>query len=182
MKDYKKETYNKLELLPELPYKILERLMTDEKAELIWKLIKYNENDAYLKPNLTLKEKAKMIYNGEGDISNYNILLDPYDDETTVHEKTFLRLYNGNNYPEDHIKSIQEVVFEIYCHPALSTLKNYQNRVDAIVQCIFETINGADIGGLGNLFYDNSSRAGCKIWAIGTKPYKGKLIILGTRI
>ena len=182
MNDYQKESYNKLELLPELPYKILERLMTDSKAELMWKLLKYNENDAYLKPNLTLKEKSALIYNGEGDLSNYNVLLDPYDDETTVHQKTFLRVYNGNNYPEDHIKSIQEVVFEVYCHPALTTLKNYQNRIDAIIQCIFEAINGADTGGLGHLFYNNSSRASCKIWAIGTKPYKGKYFVLGTRI
>ena len=50
MLDYQKESYNKMILLPNLPYTILERLMTDKKAELIWKLLKYNESDAYLKP------------------------------------------------------------------------------------------------------------------------------------
>ena len=90
--DYQKESYNKLKLLPNLPYKILERLMTDEKAELIWKLLKYNENDAYSKPNLSLKEKSAMIYNGNGDINSYNVLLDPYDDESTVQKKVYLRI------------------------------------------------------------------------------------------
>lgn len=182
MIDYQKETYNKLELLPQIPYKVLERLMTDTKAELIWKLLKYNENDAYSKTNLTLKEKSELIYNGSGDISKYNVFLDPYIDEATVQQKTFLRIYNGNNYPEDHIKSIQEVVFEIYCHPAISTLKNYQDRIDTIIQCIFETLNGADTGQLGHLYYNDSTRANCKILILGTKPYKGKYFVLGTRI
>ena len=182
MLDYQKESYNRLELLPNLPYSILERLMTDKKAELIWKLLKYNENDAYLKPDLSLKEKSAMIYNGNGDINNYNVLLDPYEDEATVQQKVFLRIYNGNNYPEDHIKSIQEVVFEVYCHPRIMTLKNYQNRIDAIIQCIFETLNGVDTGQLGHLFYNDTTKANCKILILGSKPYKGKYFILGTRI
>ena len=182
MIDYQKETYNKLELLPELPYKVLERLMTDEKAELIWKLLKYNENDAYLKHNLSLKEKSELIYNGSGDMSKYNVLLDPYADEATVQQKVFLRIYNGNNYPEDHMKSIQEVVFEVYCHPVLSIIKNYQNRIDTIIQCIFETLNGADTGQLGHLYYNDSTKANCKILILGTKPYKGKYFVFGTRV
>lgn len=182
MLDYQKESYNKLELLPDLPYKVLARLMEDERAELIWKLLKYNENDAYSKPNLTLKQKSELIYNGNGNISKYNVFLDPYADEATVEQKVFFRIYNGNNYPEDYIKSIQEVVFEVYCHPALSVLKNYQNRIDAIIQCIFETLNGADTGQLGHLFYNDSTKANCKILILGTKPYKGKYFVLGTRI
>lgn len=179
-----KISYNKFELLPQIPYKILEKLMLDtsNSGEMIWKLLKYSDNEAYNKPNLQLKDKSAMIFNGIGVIDNFNVFLDPYDDDVTVQEKVFLRIYTGNTYPEDRVKSVIEIVIEVYCHPKLCVLKNYQSRIDTIIQCLLEILNGEFTGQIGQIYFDNTTRVNSRIQIMGTRPYKGKFFILGARI
>ena len=47
------DPYAKYREYPKIPYKIIELLLKDERAEELWKLLKYNEPDAWKKPNLT---------------------------------------------------------------------------------------------------------------------------------
>lgn len=56
------------------------------------KLLKYNDSDAWEKPNLTRDEKAKMIYNGMDGQDNFNVYLDYFMDEATNKEKVFKNL------------------------------------------------------------------------------------------
>ena len=58
---FKTEEYATYENMTNISYKIIEHLMTNPDAEIIWKLLKYNDADAYSRPNLTLEEKAALI-------------------------------------------------------------------------------------------------------------------------
>jgi len=88
-----KDAYATYGVMPELSYKIIEHLMTNPEAEIIWKLLKYNDAEAWSKPNLTKKEKAAMIYDGVGAQDDFNVFLDYFMDESTNKEKSFLRIY-----------------------------------------------------------------------------------------
>ena len=63
--DMERLAYNKFTEFSNLCYNILAYLMVQN--EDIWKLLKYDTPDPLSKPNLTLEEKRKMIYDGNGD-------------------------------------------------------------------------------------------------------------------
>ena len=52
--------YNKYTILTDLPYNVVTHLFTNDKAEIIWKLLKYNDSDAWMKPDLTQDEKSRL--------------------------------------------------------------------------------------------------------------------------
>ena len=70
-----KDAYATYGVMPELSYKIIEHLMTNPEAEIIWKLLKYNDAEAWSKPNLTKKEKAAMMIKTKKRIMIRSILL-----------------------------------------------------------------------------------------------------------
>ena len=69
--------FNNFKEMPQLPYKVVTTLLTDESksAEDFWKLLKYVDNDALSKPNLTYEEKMNLIWDGNSLEQNYNVLL-----------------------------------------------------------------------------------------------------------
>mgnify|MGYP007099587387 FL=1 len=72
--------------------------------------------------------------------------------------------------------------FEIYTHYKCSTLSNYTSRLDAMAQKLISVFNGAEIGGLGVLYFDARASNRCKLSTIGSIPYRGKAVILCNRI
>ena len=79
--------------IPSESYKIIEHLITNPKAEIIWKLLKYNDADAYTRPNLTQKEKAALIYKGETIQADYRVFFDFMMDDAETEMNTILRIY-----------------------------------------------------------------------------------------
>ena len=71
--------FNDFKEMPQLPYKVVTTLLTDESqsAENFWKLLKYVDNDALSKPNLTYEEKLALIWDGNSLEQNYNVFLKP---------------------------------------------------------------------------------------------------------
>ena len=88
-----KSSYATYDNLINISYKIVEILMTSPDAEIIWKLLKYNDADAYSRPNLTLEEKSKLIYNGEAILTDYNVFFDYMMDDAEDRMNTLLRIY-----------------------------------------------------------------------------------------
>ena len=88
---YDKEAYAKYNIMPDISYKIIEHLMTNPDAELIWKLLKYNDADAYLKPDLTMEEKRYRL----------DSLIDEFSIERIRKQKKgtggYIVVDNGNN-------------------------------------------------------------------------------------
>ena len=168
--------YATYENLPNISYRIIEYLMTSPDAEIIWKLLKYDDADAYSRPNLTLEEKSKLIYNGEAVLSKYNVFFDYMMDDAEDQMKTLLRIYPAEVYPTTRVTGICTVNLEVFTHSKINHLSNYTTRVDVIIQTLLKVLNGVDVGGVGVLFFDNQGSRYDKIQTIGQKPYKGKLL------
>ena len=68
-------SFNNFAEMPEFPYKIIEVLLTDtsQEVENFWKLLKYTDQEALDKNNLTMKEKKALIWSGQSTEQNYNI-------------------------------------------------------------------------------------------------------------
>lgn len=179
---YNTEAYNKYTQLPNFSYRIIEHLMTNEKAEVLWKLIKYNDADAYNKPNLTQEEKAALIYKGIGTQDEYSVFLDYMSTDSEYTVKTILRVYPGNTIPKTRTTGIQGINIEVFVEFTINHLADYTTRVDRIVQILLDVLNGADIGGVGQLFLDASATSMCRISTIGVSPFKGKQIVMAVNV
>lgn len=171
-----KSSYATYDSLINISYRIVEILMTSPDAEIIWKLLKYNDADAYSRPNLTLEEKSKLIYNGEAILTDYNVFFDYMMDDAEDQMKTLLRIYPAEVYPNNRVTGLCTVNLEVFTHSHINHLSNYTTRVDVIIQTLLKVLNGTDIGGIGVLFFDNQASRYDKIQTIGQKPYKGKLL------
>lgn len=168
--------YATYESMINVSYKIIEHLMTNPKAEIIWKLLKYSDADAYSKPNLSLEEKAALIYNGQAIQTDYNVFFDYMMADAEDEMTTLLRIYPAELYPESRVTGICTVNIEVFAHSKINHLSNYTTRVDVIIQKILEILNGADVGGIGVLFFDIQASRYNRIQTIGQAPFKGKLL------
>ena len=177
-----KDAYATYNVMPELSYKIIEHLITNPEAEIIWKLLKYNDAEAWSKPNLTKKEKAAMIYDGVGAQDDFNVFLDYFMDESTNKEKSFLRIYPAQIFPTTRTYGIVCVNIEVFIHSQINHLSNYTTRLDTIIQKLLEVLNGCDVNGVGVLYFDASVTTYSRIITTGEKPYKGKVITMGVNL
>lgn len=180
--NYNATAYNKYSQVPNFSYKIIEHLMTNEKAEMLWKLIKYNDVDAYDKPNLTQEEKAALIYKGVGTQDEFSVFLDFMTTDAEYTTKTILRIYPGDVTPISRTTGIQGINIEVFVEFTINHLADYTTRVDRIVQILLDVLNGADIGGVGQLFLDASASRLCRISTIGVSPFKGKQIVMAVNV
>jgi hypothetical protein len=175
-----KDAYNKFTMFPKFSYNCISYLM--EKNELVWKLLKYNEGEAWQKPNLTHDEKAALIYGGQGDASLFNVFMDIKQPDVFTKETSILRICpyfaGGRNRTIGYV----EMSMEIFSHHKINHLTNYQTRIDTITAELMGLFNGTDIGGLGVLFFDKLGDEGSRLINAGQIPFAGKQIIFATNV
>lgn len=149
-------SYNQYDGLQNFTLLIIQHLMLNN--EDIWKLLKYDTQDALEKPNLTREEKAKLIYPGAsgGDMDDYRVFRTPYLDDLTTNQQAQLRVYLESVTPDTRLYGTVDVNIEVICHVKMIELNDYQNRAESIVWQVIKTLNGADVGGIGKLFFDRS--------------------------
>lgn len=169
--DANKEIYNKFYELPNLSYNITSYLM--ENNELVWKLLKYSDADAWKKNNLTKTEKRDLVYDGIKEETSCRVFFDLGQDDSWTVQATILRIAIASVKPINHIKAITTIGIEIFTHYKISTMSNYQVRNVAVAQSLLESLNGQEVGGLGRMFFDARASATCKLVTIGQIPYKG---------
>ena len=179
---YDVSSYNKYRELPNFAYKIIEHLMLKEEAQILWKLLKYNDVDAYKKIDLTMEEKSKLICDGSKSEGNFNVFLDFTMDDAVVDVKSFLRIYPATIFPSTRTTGICTINFEILVHGKINHLSNYKTRIDVITQTLIEVLNGTDIGGLGFLFFNGETSNFDKVQLLGQKPYKGKILTMSVNV
>ena len=109
-------------------------------------------------------------------MSKYNVFFDYMMDDAEDQMKTLLRIYPAEVYPTTRVTGICTVNLEVFTHSKINHLSNYTTRVDVIIQTLLKVLNGADVGGIGVLFFDNQGSRYDRIQTIGQKPYKGKLL------
>jgi hypothetical protein len=180
--------YNKYENYPLISYNCAKFMMDNN--ELIWKLLKYNDKDAYKNdsahPNLTKTEKASLINNGDldPDYSRFRIFFDFGMDKAVDAQISILRISPIELIPTNHIYGRISMGFEVYTHFSLCTLSNYQSRLQLISQQIIEIFNGQEIGFLGRIHFDAKASSRCRMTTagVGEIPFKGNLIVMSNWI
>ncbi len=120
----------------------------------LWKLLKYDSANALSLPNLTLKEKRELIYNGIGDSEQYRVFRSTFLDDAVTTQQTQLRVYVTTIAPNNRSYGTVSIAFECLSHNKLVNLDTYENRIEAMTQELIQTLNGSEVNGLGVLSFD----------------------------
>jgi hypothetical protein len=174
--DARQDQYNKYKTFPLTSYNIIRYLMNNEDD--LWKILKYSDPDAWNKPNLTLEEKAALIYAGQPDEENYRVFADVGMDNAWSVQACILRVAPITLLPTNYVYGYVSIGFEVYCHYKANTMSNYMTKIDFGTQRIIETLNGAEIDGVGRLYFDFKASSASKSVVIGSIPFKGRATIL----
>jgi hypothetical protein len=67
---------------------------------------------------------------------------------------------------------------EVYSHYKINMLNNYTTRIDTIIQQLIEVFNGAEISGLGRMYFDAKANPRSRASIIGQIPMKGKILTI----
>jgi hypothetical protein len=174
------DAYNKFYRLPKFSYNIIEYLLLNN--EMIWKLLSDNSPNAWNIANLTKEQKGALIYKGEGDITTFKVFMDVGQDDAFTHETCVIRVSPYAIYPDNRTLGTVAMMLEVYSHYKINHLTNYTTRVDTIIQQFLQTLNGANIGGIGVLFFDRMGSTDNRMHGGGSIPYKGKWLIMSTKV
>jgi hypothetical protein len=147
----------------------------------IWKLLKYNESDAWNQTALTTVEKAALIYNSQPDSTAFRVFMDSGNPDSWTKEICQLRIYPLKIFPQTHIQGVILMAFEIFCHYKINQLSNYQTRVDLGIKELIGTFNGINIGGIGRLHFNGAETSEDKTLTVGQLPFKGKCVYMSNK-
>ena len=172
------DAYNDFTQLPQLSYNCIKYLMNNN--ELVWKLLKYNEPDAWQRDNLTQEEKASLIYSGQQDSSKFNVFMDDKQPDVMTEEVALLRIFPTYAVGLDRTIGLIEMAMEVFSHYKINHLTNYQTRVDTIVGEMMALFNGANVGSLGYMNFNRMADISVKLYEIGQIPFGGKKVIFAS--
>jgi hypothetical protein len=182
--DFIKDSYNKYENFPDLSYNCIKYMLTNN--DLIWRLLNYNDKDAWrldaTHSNLTAAQKGALIYDGSTDDTLFRVFMDVgYDSAWTI-QVPIIRITPIELIPTNYVYGKVTMAFEIYSHYKINQLSNYQTRLNMLTQQIIEVFNGAEVGGIGRLFFDARASARSKMQIMGSIPYKGNCVYMVNNI
>lgn len=143
-------------------------------ANRIWKLLKYNSMDALLKENLTRKERAKLIDEGNGDQSTYRVFKQAFIEDAFVEEASLLKFYIDSTIPVNHLVSTVNIGIDIMTHNKMQLVYNdstdeleneplyreiekniiTKNRNSVLLKCLLSELNGKYVEGVGQLQFN----------------------------
>ena len=180
--------FNNFSEMPDLPYKIIEVLLTDtsQDAEDFWKLLKYTEVNALKQKNLTLKEKKAMIWQGESIVQNFNVFLKPLIGSAmdSAEAQTQLRLYRYNTVPTTQFEAIVCFEADFVTNEKTSLVRRNKilcERTDVMEALFLSVMNGRDIEiGSGVFQFNRELSRSCNSQLnIGnSKSFYGRSLIL----
>lgn len=177
--------------VPKIPYKIFEHLLQNnsEECEMLWKLMKYPNIDCLDKPNLTYKEKFKLIWSGQSDEQNYRLFAKPLltNSLSDADEMIQLRMFRNTLIPTTRLEAT--ILFEINIITNDKTAcVIYQDclveRTDLIETLLLTLLNGKDIGiGYTTLRFDRELDRGSKsmLNLSNTKSLYGRSLTLALK-
>lgn len=173
-------SYNKFQTIPTIPSNLITYMINNE--DQLWKLLAYNDANAWrddsAHPSLTKEQKGILVYDGLKEINSCRLFPNLGQDDSLLVESSFIRIGMPELIPTNYVRGNTLIGFEILTHYKVSTLSNYQSRDDTILQRILELFNGADVPGIGRLFFDAKASSKCKVYLVGQLPYRGKALIM----
>jgi hypothetical protein len=167
--------YNDFGQFSKLSYRCIKYLM--DSNELVWKLLKYQDADAWNKPNLTQIEKGDLIYAGQEDTSMYHVFMDNKQPDVLVKEISLLRIAPHYAVGLNRTVGYIEVSMEVFSHYKINHMSNYQTRIDTITEELLALFNGADVAGIGLMSFDKMADQSSRLFQAGQIPFGGKQII-----
>jgi hypothetical protein len=173
-------SFNKFENYPQTPYNCIKYLM--DHNELIWKLLKYTDADAWKvdadHPNLTKAQKGTLIHRGQPDIENYRVFMARGQENAWTEGISILRISVYDLLPTNHVYGNLALLMESFSHYRIQTLSNYDIREDLICQQLIETLNGAEIENIGQLYFNYGASSKMRLTTSGQIPFVGKSLIM----
>ena len=180
--------FNNFKEMPQLPYKIIATLLTEESksAEDFWKLLKYADVEALSKPNLTYDEKVALIWRGDSIEQNYNVFLKPLvgssmdDAEAQIQ----LRIFRYTTQPITRFEAVMTIEADFITNE--KTCLVYQDgllceRTDLMESLFLDIMNGRDIEiGSGVVMFDRELSRSCNSQLnIGnSKSFYGRSLVM----
>ena len=171
--------YNKYTEFSHLSYECISYLM--ENNEYIWKLLKYNEPDAWQKSDLSHDEKSLLIFNGFGEMTDFRVFMDTGNPDVWKEEISQARIYPIKILPKNRTTGIVLMAFDFFTHYKLNQLSNYKSRVDMATQEYIRVFNGINIAGIGRLAFNGTETVEDKAITLGQLPFKGKSVYMSNR-
>ena len=180
--------FNNFKEMPQLPYKVVTTLLTDESksAEDFWKLLKYVDNDALSKPNLTYEEKMDLICDGDSLEQNYNVFLKPLIGSSldNAEAQTQLRVFRFTTMPTSRFEAVMTIEADFITNE--KTCLVYQDgilceRTDVMESLFLDVMNGRDIEiGSGVVMFDRELSRSCNSQLnIGnSKSFYGRSLVM----
>lgn len=173
-------SYAQFEQFDEYAYNAVKYLMDND--EIIWKLLKYNDPEAWDKPDLTKEQKAALIYDGSDNTALFRVFLDQGQPDVNVGENTQIRISQYSLFPENRTIATNSMMFEVYTHYKINHLSNYKTRADMIMKRFLQVFNGCpSIGGIGNLYFDRQASESARQEYGGQLPYRGKWVVMSNK-
>jgi len=171
-------SYNDFRVFSKISYNCIKILM--DTNELVWKLLKYSDPDAWSRADLTQAEKASIIYAGQQDTSEYRVFMDGKQPDVLVKEVSLLRIMPHYAVGINRTIGYVEVSMEVFSHYKINHMSNYQTRIDTIAEELLATFNGVAIGGIGLMSFDKGVDQSARLFQAGQIPFGGKQIIFST--
>lgn len=174
--------FNNSASIPFIPYKIVEKLMLNEN---FFKILKYPTYDCLSKPNLTIEEKANMIWKNQDNSQDYFIFFNGVVDNMILDAKTLLKLYKFESSPDTHIVSTLTYQFD-FLYGTKICLIDYNgipcNRGDVLEAELLKTLNGQDISGVGKLQHNKRLSRFCRSFVNfgNSSTFSGNSVIMAT--
>jgi hypothetical protein len=169
-------------------------------ANRIWKVLKYSEVDALLRPNLTKKEKIELIDNGSSDQSEKRVFRYPYLEDAFVVKSSILRIYIDSVVPENHLVSKVNIGFDLISNNKINNLYNDENdeleypetyrpisetiriksRNSVLLKNLLSELNGKEIAGVGVLQFnqDLSPFSQARLGFFNNQNYSGYKVLM----
>lgn len=172
--------YNSLSALPNIPYNIITYLANND--EIIWKMLKYSDYEALDKPDLTFDEKKSLIWK-YGPQENFGVFLTGLIEDAIAESKSIMKCYQYYIHASSLYTSTIVYAFDFLYGGQMSLVKYNGvpvSRGDLFINRILTVLNGAYVGGVGKLmFNDDVSRYSLGRAVIGnSKTFTGVQLFL----
>ena len=142
-----------------VPYLIIYKLAmnTDEKTEMLWKLLKYTDVNTLRKPNLTFEEKMDLVWTPEKVTSTrtqdtFNVFLKPLVSASLneATSQTQLRIYRYKTSAINQTSSTLLYEFDVMVNEASAMVynTNYEmiEKTDLMEALLIDIMNMTDLG------------------------------------
>lgn len=180
--------FNSMSTLPYVPYNIMVYLATatTESAEMLWKMMKYNDYDALSKPNLTFDEKMAMVWK-TGRQDKFHIFLTNLVEDAIAESSCIMKCYDYYIHAKKLYEGTVVYAFDFLYGTPMSLVEYNDipvSRGDLFIHCILDNLNGANVGGVGTLtFLDDMSRYNAAKSVVGNqKTFSGVCLYMATNV